>query len=152
MVQPYSTTTSSTPYSQVYDLNGGSNYVYIGTAKTGSYPQLSFTAAISGTTLTVSAITVGALAIGQYITGSGVTASTRITAFVSGTGGTGTYTVSQSQSVSSEAMTGAPDGDAIWQIQYLTYDGSNNVTSRTYANGTGDFSAVWASRASYTYS
>lgn len=79
-----------------------------------------FTGAISGTTLTVTNILSGsAVEVGQVITymalvspnGSttntsvGVTANTHVTAFVSGTGGNGTYTVDNSQSVSAEPMT-----------------------------------------------
>ena len=70
-----------------------------------SYASAGFTGAISGTTLTVSTIANGQLAVGQSISGSGVTATT-ITAFGTGSGGTGTYTVANSQTVSSEAMTG----------------------------------------------
>ncbi|MFP3277642.1 MAG: DUF3383 domain-containing protein [Paraburkholderia sp.] len=66
-----------------------------------------FTGAISGTTLTVSALTTGAIAIGQKITGTGVAAGTVVTGFVSGTGGTGTYTVNNTQTVASGSMTGA---------------------------------------------
>ena len=67
-----------------------------------------FTGAISGTTLTVSAISSGTLTIGQTlfdVTGNLITGTT-IAALGSGTGGTGTYTVSNSQTVGSEAMTG----------------------------------------------
>lgn len=63
-----------------------------------------FTGAISGVTLTVSAVASGTLAVGQTVYGAGVTAATTITALGTGTGGTGTYTVSASQTVSSEAM------------------------------------------------
>lgn len=66
-----------------------------------------FTGSIStafGGTLTVTAVANGTLAIGQTIQGAGVAAGTRITAFSSGTGGTGTYLVSVSQTVSSETM------------------------------------------------
>lgn len=63
------------------------------------------TGAISGTTLTVSAVATGALAVGQFVDGAGVTAGTYITALGSGTGGTGTYTVNNSQTVASESMT-----------------------------------------------
>jgi hypothetical protein len=63
------------------------------------------TGAISGTTLTVSAVTSGTLAVGQLITGAGVAASTYITALGTGTGGTGTYTVNNSQTVASETLT-----------------------------------------------
>ena len=53
-----------------------------------------FTASISGSTMTVTAVTSGTLAVGQMISGSGVTQYTIITALGTGTGGTGTYTVS----------------------------------------------------------
>lgn len=62
------------------------------------------TGAISGTTLTVSAVTSGTLYLGQTIQGSGVTANTMITALGTGTGGTGTYTVSASQTVTSRTL------------------------------------------------
>ena len=62
------------------------------------------TGAISGTTLTVSAVTSGTLKIGQTIEGSGVTDGTIITEFGSGSGGAGTYTVSASQTVSSTTI------------------------------------------------
>jgi hypothetical protein len=56
--------------------------------------------AISGTTLTVSALLTGQLEVGSVIIGTGIAANTTITALDTGTGGTGTYTVSTSQSVS----------------------------------------------------
>lgn len=62
------------------------------------------TGAISGTTLTVSAVTSGTLKIGQTIEGSGVTDGTIIKAFGTGSGGVGTYTVSASQTVSSTTI------------------------------------------------
>lgn len=63
-----------------------------------------FTAAISGTTMTVSSVASGTLRVGQTIIASGVTDGTIITALVSGSGGTGTYTVSASQSITSRTM------------------------------------------------
>ena len=62
------------------------------------------TGAISSTTLTVSAVTSGTLKIGQTIEGTGVTDGTIITAFGTGSGGAGTYTVSASQTVSSTTI------------------------------------------------
>jgi hypothetical protein len=56
--------------------------------------------------LTVTAATGDALKVGDLITGAGVAAFTIITALGTGTGGTGTYTVNNSQTVASEAMTG----------------------------------------------
>jgi hypothetical protein len=74
----------------------------------------SFTASISTTTLTVTAISAGLIQVGMTIAATGVTGGTTITAFQSGTlGGVGLYTVSASQTVSSEAMTGSgtPTGE-----------------------------------------
>lgn len=65
----------------------------------------SFTAAISGTTMTVSAMTSGTLGVGLQIVGGGVAAGTLITALGTGTTGVGTYTVSASQSVASAFLT-----------------------------------------------
>lgn len=62
------------------------------------------TGSISGSTLTISGVTSGTLKIGQTIQGSGVAANTMITAFGSGTGGTGTYTVSGTQTVLSTTL------------------------------------------------
>jgi hypothetical protein len=75
------------------------------------------TGTISGTTLTVSATPSGALGPGQTISGSGIASGTQITAFGTGTGGNGTYTVSTSQTVASEAMTasGIPNRTTIYR-------------------------------------
>ena len=57
---------------------------------------------ISGTTLTVTSVTTGVVAVGQSITGGvgvTVTAGTVITAYGTGTGGVGTYTINNSQTV-----------------------------------------------------
>lgn len=67
----------------------------------------SFTGSISTTTLTVSAIASGFLSVGQTLTGAGITAGTIITGLGTGSGGQGTYTVNNSQTVGSEAMTSA---------------------------------------------
>jgi hypothetical protein len=75
------------------------------------------TGSISGTTLTVTATPSGALGPGQTISGSGVASGTQITAFGTGTGGAGTYTVNDSQTVASEAMkaNGIPNRTKIYQ-------------------------------------
>jgi hypothetical protein len=64
------------------------------------------TASITGTTMTVTSVTSGSLELGQTIEGSGVTDGTIITAFGTGTGGAGTYTVSASQTVGSTTIYG----------------------------------------------
>ena len=63
------------------------------------------TGSISGTTLTVTAVASGTIYVGMTVTGSGVSANTRITALGTGTGGVGTYTVNNSQTVSSATLT-----------------------------------------------
>ncbi len=65
-----------------------------------------FTGSISGTTLNVTAVTQGVIGVGSVLTGTGVTSGTTITAFVSATGGTGTYTIGTSQTTSSTTITG----------------------------------------------
>lgn len=65
----------------------------------------SFTATISGTTLNVTAVASGTLAVGQAVVGANVMAGQVIASFGSGSGGTGTYNLSGSQTVSSEDMT-----------------------------------------------
>lgn len=80
-------------------------------------PYVAFTASISGTTMTVTEMERGTLADGQEITGTGVTAGTTISGFGSGTGGTGTYTVSISQTVAStDDMTASPPG---WPTAFI---------------------------------
>jgi hypothetical protein len=64
-----------------------------------------YTGSISGTTLNVTAITSGAVAVGQVISGSGVVTGTTITGFISGSGSTGTYSVSINQTLISSTLT-----------------------------------------------
>lgn len=68
------------------------------------------TADIAGTLMTVTAVTSGVVEPGQFISGTGVTAGTRVVAYGSGTGGTGTYTVDFSQTVASTTISGTKSG------------------------------------------
>jgi hypothetical protein len=61
-------------------------------------------ASISGTTLTVSPPVSGTLGLGDSVVGAGVSAGTLITGFGTGTGGTGTYTLNASQTVSASTL------------------------------------------------
>lgn len=63
-----------------------------------------FTAAIAGTVMTVSAVASGTLEVGQPVSGANVAAGTYIVSRGTGTGGTGTYNVNISQTVSSAAL------------------------------------------------
>jgi hypothetical protein len=83
----------------------------------------SVTASISGTTMTVSVVGSGTLAPNQLVTGTGVLTNTRIVSQITGpTGGTGTYTVDQSQTVSSTTITatGSTPGGAIYATDAIT--------------------------------
>jgi len=90
---------------------GGVGTYTLNTSQTVSARSLSsaavgarFTASISTTVLTVTAVASGTIYLGQTIQGAGITAGTIITAFGTGSGGAGTYTVSVSQTVASETM------------------------------------------------
>lgn len=96
------------------------------------------TGSISGTTLTVSAVTDGTIVAGATVAGTGVTAGTLIVSQLTGTtGGTGTYTVSASQTVSSTAIittrvTGNLTDGGTYYIIKLTND--TFKLAATYAN------------------
>ena len=66
--------------------------------------QAIVTASISGTTMTVTAVSSGTIVVGNLIHGTNVEPYTRVTAFGTGTGGLGTYTVSVSQTVTSTTV------------------------------------------------
>ena len=65
-----------------------------------------FTGSIFGNVLTVTEVREDQLFIGSTITGDGTLDNTKITAFVTGTGLTGTYIVSRSQVVEQQALLG----------------------------------------------
>lgn len=108
-------------------------------------PSAAFTGSISGTTLTVSAMATGSLPliVGQPIddlTGN-IAFGTILTAFVSGTGGTGTYTVSISQTVGSESMIAGgevfifgPYPDSSYAMQGTYYAQAALLTNSTTTN------------------
>jgi hypothetical protein len=95
------------------DLFLGSAITYQGTD---AYPAVStFTGSISATTLTVTAMLSGDLiTVGMFLDSStSLTNGTYITALGTGNGGTGTYTVSASQTVASATIIGS--GNALLQ-------------------------------------
>jgi hypothetical protein len=69
-----------------------------------TYDDCAFTGSISGNTLTVTEMSLGTITMGATLFGAGITAGTTITTEGTGTGGVGTYAVSQSQTVPSEVM------------------------------------------------
>jgi len=93
----------------VYIVDGQNRYTW----RISSPSAAVFTGSISGTTLTVTAITNGTIAINQALFGVNVTQATVITALGTGTGGVGTYTVNQSQTVASTQMNSATVGAVV---------------------------------------
>ena len=67
-----------------------------------------FVGSLAGSVLTVSGMIQGTVAVNQLIEDAGdlIAPGTRVTGFISGTGGAGTYAVSNVQTVSSEVMYG----------------------------------------------
>lgn len=86
-------------WAQVISLLVGSN----------NTPGAVFTGSVAGDVLTVSAVASGVIAVGQTISDAlgGIIPGTIITALGSGTGGTGTYTLSNSQGVGSRTIMAA---------------------------------------------
>jgi hypothetical protein len=100
-----STVFASRYYADIASLGSWVNIISIQVGELGN--AASFTASVSGTTMTVTAIASGTLTPGQIIQDSGLLASgTLIVSQLTGsTGSTGTYQVSVSQTIASEAMT-----------------------------------------------
>ena len=95
----------------------------------------SITGSITTTTLTVTAIlgSTTALVIGDYLTDAGptISAGTQITGYLTGNGGTGTYTVNNSQAVGSETIQVHSDPTLMGRNTVLSIDvtcaGNNGV-------------------------
>lgn len=91
-----------------------------GTGGTGTYVVSSSTVVAStaltanNSTMTVTAVGSGALVLNDTIIGAGVTAGSYISKFITGTGGTGTYLVTNSQTVSSGTITVAAGTETKW--------------------------------------
>lgn len=93
----------------VYIVDGAYRYTW----RINSLPVTNFVGSISSTTLTVSSVSSGTIRVGQQIFGVGMLPNTVITALGTGTGGTGTYTVNQSQTVTSQTMNGVQAGATV---------------------------------------
>ena len=109
---------------EVMRINSSSN-VGIGTTSAATKLEVagnnntawSVTASITGATMDVTAVSSGTIDVGDLVFASGVAPYTRVTAFVTGSGGIGTYTVSVFQTVSSATLTGATSyGNTIIRI------------------------------------
>ncbi len=96
-----------------YTINEVNNTNFI---SMGAEPTAVFVGSISGNVLTVSSKTSGTISLNTYIFGPGITSGTKISATknenptLTGTGGTGTYTVDLIQTVGSTAINGITTG------------------------------------------
>ena len=104
----------------------GSDEAFV--VNTGNATNINNQAVVTGTatntTLTVTAVTSGILAIGQILSGTNIGAGTTITAFGTGTGGVGTYTVSVNNSFASTTITAE---DNPWDYTIKTNVGNEAV-------------------------
>ena len=118
----------SGPY-QILSATSSTYTIAAAYAATSTIGTAVVTGSISTTTLNVTAVTSGTLAVGQNITGTGIAAGTVITAFVGGSGGTGTYTVNISQTVSSTTITA--NGGSVYEF---TTTINSSIVKCTFAN------------------
>lgn len=103
--------------------------------------EASFTGSIAGTNLTVTEVANGSLAVGQTVTGQGVAAGTIIEALGTGTGQDGTYTVNNTQTVTSGSMTAeatpfAVTFDSVSSAFVFTSGITGSPSAAAFATGT----------------
>jgi hypothetical protein len=112
--------------------------------------EAEFTASISTTTMTVSAVASGVLLSGMTLTGTGVSAGTRIVSQASGTtGGTGDYVVTISQTVASTTVQGSRLSKLVFD-----YSGQYYISVRLQAtnqDNTVNEMEVWAKNTGVNY-
>jgi len=84
----------------VYIVDGAYRYTW----RISNPTSATFTGQISGVTLNVTQMKSGTVAVGQQLFGPGITAETVITALGSGSGGVGSYTINNSQTIASTEL------------------------------------------------
>lgn len=97
-------TANTTIVSQLTGTAGGAGTYQVSISQTVGSEAMTSANTAAGV-LTVSAVGSGTLQVGDGLAGSGVTTGTAITGLLTGTGGTGTYIVSPSQTASSTTIT-----------------------------------------------
>lgn len=111
-----------------YIVDGSNRYTW----RISNPASARFIGSISGTTLTVTFIIGGIIQAGQSLFGVGVSNETVITALGTGTGGIGTYTINQSQTVASSNLNSANVGAVITgRINAGEFTGSISGTTLT---------------------
>ncbi|MEI7801616.1 MAG: FG-GAP-like repeat-containing protein [Bacteroidota bacterium] len=99
-------------------------------------PPTSFTGSISGNVLTVTAMTTGTIQLGYYLSGSSVISNTKIASFGTGTGGVGTYILSNTSTVASTTM--------ISNIFNVNSTGSAANVNATGNDDSGNYGTTWS--------
>ena len=130
----------------------------------GGQPQIPFTASITGSVMTVTAMAIAgqSIFVGMLVNGSGVPGNITVSSFGTGTGTTGTYNLSSALGtpVASEAMLGSSVGTNAapiiiigpteFGIQSGPPDGSSNSSNLTVDAAKGAFSITVASSAAFS--
>ena len=123
-------TAGTTVLQQLTGTSGGAGTYQVSVAQTVAATAITATNANAGV-LDATAVSSGVLAVGQNVQGGSVAAGTIITGELTGTGGTGFYVVSPSQTVGSESM-----NCGVAEITYDSVSGSFFITGgNAGANG-----------------
>lgn len=111
--------TANTTITALGTGTGGVGTYTVDTSQTASSTTITATNNI----MTVTAVSSGALAVGDPISGSGVTASSYITAFGTGTGGVGTYLITPAQQFASATVTALGAVETPWYVESACLSG-----------------------------
>ena len=95
------------------------------------------TSGTAGTILTVTSTPTATITLGMGVTGTSVVANTHIVAFLTGTGGAGTYTVSNSQAVGTTATPSTFTGTTAAIITAADYNYIQAITSKVLGTPSG---------------
>jgi hypothetical protein len=93
-------------------------------------PPCVCTGSIAGDILTVAAVASGTILVGENVFGVGVSAGVMITAYGTGAGGTGTYTLNLTQTVASETLT--INGTGLGGVGTYPMNDSQNIVSQIF--------------------
>jgi hypothetical protein len=129
---------------EIVEVSTNSYFTFVDTLEF----TISVTASISGNVMTVSSAPIGSppLTLGMIISGTDIAQGTRITEFITGTGGTGTYKLSTVQYVTPTTVTARlPDNARFGESLSCTVDGRQVLigTPYDYYDSTTDAGAVY---------
>jgi len=88
------------------------------------------TSGIAGTVLNITTMTTGTIQLGMAVSGGSTTINTHIVAFVTGTGGTGTYTVSTSQAIGQLGVPASFQATTAAVVTAADYNYIRGITSK----------------------